>query len=79
MKKLEKINKASAEYQGYRTRICPECNYHLDQGDYECAIGYDEDIDRNYVLIFECPKCFTKSFMHSNKEHLESIEMLWNS
>lgn len=75
--KLPKMTYQIAQYQGIRNFECPECGEDfLNDENHNYVIGYDETINGNYVIICECPNCFTKSYCHSDKKHIESIEML---
>jgi hypothetical protein len=78
--KFKKINTEGFTYQGYHNFYCPECDFNFHHGmgshiDYLIGYSSNPNISFGYKLAFECPKCFTKSWCHCDKNHIESIKL----
>lgn len=85
MKTFKKIKLSGAVDQLYNNFACPECNYNFinrKENSFEHIIGYNNHPrkkgDKSFAVIFECPKCFVKSFCHATGDYIESLKRLFH-
>ena len=78
--KVEKMSLNNIRYQGVNNYGCPDCDFDFLKEQTNYIIGYGKErnnnSNKNYGIIFECPKCFIISYCHATETYIKSLKRL---